>query len=154
MNTIKHFTGLMLALGLLSPMPLAAQTMADCDDWRSSAAGIAEPWESNTKVFADGSMRLAIMDVGEPVMGSYRLLILTTTTEEPIERLCTVMSFDGDLGFAGLSFDGASDSTDPQTGLDIKIPAKRWIEATDTYMDAVLTVTVNAATGDVSGKLE
>lgn len=154
MTKVRYFVGMVLAVAGFLSNPAAAQNLSDCDDWRSNAFSIAEPWAANTKLYAEDSVRLAVMDVGEPVAGSYRLLILTTTVEEPIERLCTVMSFDDELGFAGLSFDGATESTDPATGLAIKIPTKRWLAATDTYADAVLTVTTDAATGAVLGKLD
>jgi hypothetical protein len=153
-NKVLHVMGVILALMSFSTTSGTAQTLSDCDDWRSSAFFIAEPWEANTKLYAADTVRLAIMDVGEPVVGSYRLLILSTTLQEPIERICKVMSFDDDLGFAGLSLDGATDTTDPKTGPMIKIPAKRWLAATDTYVDAVLTVMLDAATGDILGKLD
>ena len=149
-----YVIGVVLTLTAFSACSAVAQTLSNCDDWRSSAASIGEPWEANTKLYAEDSVRLAIMDVGEPAAGSYRLLILTTTVEVPIERLCSVMSFDDDLGFAELSFDGATDSTDPKNGLTIKIPAKRWLAVTDTYADALLTVSINPATGDILGKLD
>ena len=154
MTKFVYFVGIVLTIAGFLSNPVAAQTLSDCDDWRSSAFSIAEPWEANTKLYAADSVRLAITDVGEPVMGSYRLLILSTTVEEPIERLCTVMSLDDDLGFAGLSFAGATDIIDPKTGLTISIPAKRWLAETDTYQDAVLTVTLDATTGAVLGKLD
>lgn len=152
-HILQYFIAILMALSYFSA-PAAAQAISACDDWRSSVLGIAEPWEANTKTYADGTVRMVIMDVGEPVAGSYRLLILTPPTDEnPDGRQCQVLSFDADLGFAGLSFDGVTDITDP-TGLTVIIPAKRWIAETDTYADAKLSVTVNSTDGAIAASLE
>lgn len=151
---VQYFIGIIGLVTLVSPEPAAAQSLSGCDDWRSSVLTIAEPWDANTKTYAQGTVRLVIMDVGEPVMGSYRLLILTPpTADNPDGRQCQVMSLDSDLGFAGLSFKGVTDSTDP-AGLTVRIPAKRWIADTDTYTDATLSVTINAADGAIAASFE
>ncbi len=152
-HILRYFVAGILAVSYLTT-PVTAQTLSDCDDWRSSAFGIAEPWEANTKTFSEGSVRMAIMDVGEPVVGSFRLLILTPpTADNPDARQCQVLSLDPDLGFAGLSFDGVTNTTDP-TGLTVRIPAKRWIAETDTYADATLSVTLHATDGAIAASLE
>ena len=153
-RTVQYFASTFAALVFLSPTTAPAQSLSDCDDWRSSVLGIAEPWEANSKTFTEGTVRMTIMDVGEPVVGSYRLLILTPPTDDdPDGRQCKVLSLDHDLGFAGLSFDGVTDSTDP-TGLTVLIPAKRWIAETDTYVDAKLSVTLNATDGAIAVSLD
>lgn len=153
-DSVLHIFAGIAATAVFSTTSANAQSLSDCDDWRSAVLGIAEPWEANTKTYADGTVRLVIMDVGEPVLGSFRLLILTPPTDaNPDARQCQVMSPDPDLGFAGLSFDGVTDSTDP-TGLTVLIPAKRWIAETDTYGDAILSVTVNATDGAIAASLD
>jgi len=153
-HIIQYFIGAVLLVTFIAPEPATAQSISPCDDWRSSVLGIAEPWEANTKTFTEGTVRMTIMDVGEPVIGSYRLLILTPPTDEnPDGRQCQVLSLDLDLGFAGLSFDGVTDSTDP-TGLTVILPAKSWDAETDTYTNAKLSVTVNATDGSIAASLE
>jgi hypothetical protein len=154
MIKVLCFVSTVLTLASFAPNPLAAQTLSDCDDWRSSAFSIAEPWETNTKLYAADTVRLAVMDAGEPVVGSYRLLVLSTILQDQNERVCKVMSFEDDLGFAGLSLAGSTAIPDLKAGLTIKLPAKRWDAVTETYEDAVLTVTVDGATGDILGKLD
>ncbi len=142
------------AAAVFSATSATAQALAPCDDWRSHVLGIAEPWEANTRTYADGTLRLVIMDVGEPVVGSYRLLILSPPTDaNPDGRQCQVLSLDADMGFAGLSFDGVADSTDA-TGLTVFIPARRWMPATDTYTDATLSVTLISTDGAIAASLE
>ena len=153
-HIFQYFMGVIMLVAYISPEPAAAQTLSECDDWRSSVLGIAEPWEANTKTFTEGTVRMVIMDVGEPVVGSFRLMILTPpTADNPDARQCKVMSLDADLGFAGLSFDSVTDSTDP-TGLTVRIPARRWIAETDTYNDAVLSVTLNATDGAIAASFD
>lgn len=152
-NAILLLTGILGAI-FISASGATAQSVSECDDWRSSVLAIAEPWEANTKTFTEGAVRLTILDVGEPVVGSFRLLILSPpTADNPDARQCQVLSLDADLGFAGLSFDGVTDSTDP-TGLSVVIPAKRWVAETDTYNDAKLSITINATDGAIAASLE
>ena len=146
--------GIGMALACLGLGSASAQAISDCNDWRSHVLGIAEPWEANTRTYAGGTVRLVILDVGEPVAGSFRLMILTPPTDaNPDARQCQVLSLDTDIAFAGLSFDGVNTSTDP-TGLTVFIPARRWISATDTYTDATLSVTVVSTDGAIAASLE
>lgn len=141
-----------LALSLVSVGPVFAQEVADCD-WRAAAQAIAEPWEANSRTFANGAIRLAVMDVLEPAAAAYHLLILSPPYSELGERQCRVMSATGSMGFAGLSLDGASASYDPATGLTVSLPAKRWSDG-DVFTDTRLLVTLNQASGAISGYLE
>lgn len=140
------------ALALAVAMPAAAQDVAKCD-WRGAAQAIAEPWENNTATFANGAIRLAVMDLQEPAAGAMHLLILSPPHTELGERQCRVVSADGSFGFAGLSLVGATTSYDPAAGLTVSLPAKRW-SAGDIFTDTWLHVTVNQASGAITGILE
>src|SRR5690606_20380504 len=64
------------ALALLAPAAMA-QVITDCD-WIGNPANIAEPWEINTRTFANGNIRVARLDTGgEPVCCASHLLILS-----------------------------------------------------------------------------
>ncbi len=58
------FRPLFLALCLAAPV--AAQTVGDCDTWQTSARNLAEPWEANSRTFANGDIRVALLDTIEP----------------------------------------------------------------------------------------
>ncbi|MDO8884630.1 MAG: hypothetical protein Q7V11_16945 [Pseudotabrizicola sp.] len=133
-------------------LPTTAQEVAECD-WRSAAQAIAEPWEDNTVTFANGRVRLAVMDVMEPAAGAFHLLILSPPYAELGERQCRIMSARGSFGFAGLSLAGATASYDPATGLTVSLAAKRWSEG-DVFSDTRLLVAINQATGVINGFLE
>ena len=54
-----------LLLVLASAAHASAQSVEDCD-WRASAQALIEPWEDNTRTFANGDVRLAVTDTIEP----------------------------------------------------------------------------------------
>ena len=153
-HILQYFPTIITTLACLGPGIASAQSISPCDDWRSHVLAIAEPWEVNTRTYSGDAVRLVILDVGEPVAGSFRLMILTPPTDaNPEGRQCQILSLDADMGFAGLSFDGVTDSTDP-TGLTVVIPARRWMPSTDTYTDATLSVTVVSTDGAIAASLE
>jgi hypothetical protein len=146
---LKHSLLLLLAA---MPWPVAAQTVSECD-WRTSAQAIAEPWEEMTARFANGAIRLAVLDVLEPAAGAFHLLVLSPPFDELGSRQCRVVSLDNALGFAALSLRGAKASYDPVKGLSVRMNAIRW-SGNDQFFDAPLTVTINQATGAISAVLD
>lgn len=142
------------ALALCLATPAVAQEIGTCDDYRSSVAMLAEPWEENTRVFADGEVRLAVIDTIEPAAGAFHLVILSPPYDELGAGHCALVSSDTGSGFAGLTLAGTQSAYDPATGLSFTIPATRWIPDSDTYVDAVLHVTLNQQTGAITAVLE
>jgi hypothetical protein len=140
-------------LAAVLPCVGAAQEAGDCD-WRASSQVIAEPWEANTRTFAEGEIRLTIMDVGEPAAGSFFLMILSPPYGDA-GRQCAMLALDADgMGFASLSMEGAKADYDPATGLSVTLATTRWLPETDSYTDATLSVTINQDTGAISGTLD
>ena len=137
----------------LLPQTLLAQTLVECDDWRSHAANIAEPWEDNTRTYAEGAVRVTVMDAYEPAAGAFHLLILSPGADEFDFRQCKVMSFDGGTGFAGLNMEGTTAQQDA-AAVSLTMPATRWLMETDTFTDAVLTVKIDLAGGEITGRLD
>lgn len=143
-----------LGLFLCLAGPALAQEIGDCDDYRSSVALLAEPWEDNTRVFANGEVRLALIDTFEPAAAAFHLIILSPPYDELGFGQCARVSFEGGMGFAGLNVAATEAEYDATTGLTFTIPATRWLPETDSYVDAVLHVTLNQATGAIVAKLE
>ena len=113
------------------PVTAMAQAVGDCD-WRAASQAIAEPWEANTRTFANGEIRLTIMDTGEPAAGPVHLMILSPPYNDG-GRQCAVLSLEaGGMGFAGLTMEGAKAAYDPATGLSVTLPARRWVPDNDT----------------------
>jgi hypothetical protein len=145
---------LLPAVLALLPLTVQAQTIGSCDDWRTSAALLAEPWEANTRTFAEGAVRLALIDTYEPAAGAFHLLILSPPYDELGFSQCALVSNAEGAGFAGLDVSATEAAYDPATGLTFTIPATRWIMESDSYVPAVLTVTLNQATGAIAAVLD
>ncbi|MCC7321467.1 MAG: hypothetical protein IT542_10895 [Rubellimicrobium sp.] len=139
----------------LSPAVAAAQSVGECEGWRAEARSIAEPWERNTATFANGAVRIAVMDAVEPGAAAFHLLVLTPPLDELGVPLCRMVSLDADgFGFAWLELDGMERSYDPARGLTLRLHAARWDESAGTPAPALLEVTINQATGQVSARLQ
>jgi hypothetical protein len=132
----------------------SAQTVDACLDYRTSAAALVEPWELNTRLFANGAVRLAVMDTVEPAAGAFHLMILSPPYDELGSRSCTVVSGGDGVGFAGLTLNGMAADYDPAVGLIFRLPARRYVPETGGFADAMLRVTLNQATGLVTARLD
>ena len=139
-----------MALMTLIAWPLAAQTVNECDDWLVSARNLAEPWAENTRTFANGKTRLAVIDTAEPAAASFHLLVLSPPYGEHMEgRQCRVISYDGGLGFNHIDLEGMQAAYDPATGLIFDITVYIWISDLNIVVRG-LYMTLNQATGDIS----
>lgn len=147
-------TALVLSALALSA-PAHAQTIGDCD-WRASAWALVEPWEENTRTFANGTVRVAVTDVLEPAAAAYHLVILSPPYEEYIGgRQCRTVSADGSLGFSGLTLSGIGSSYDPATGLTLTMDTQAYDPDTASSAEPrTLTVTINQATGEITANLQ
>lgn len=137
-----------LALLMLAT-PLAAQEVRNCDDL-ASAQAIAEPWDKNTLTFANDRVRLAIIDTLEPAAAAFHLMILSPPYDELGARQCKLVGLQGQLGFAGLSFEALGSSYDPTKGLTWEIPATVYDAATGGFTQSPLSVTINQSTGEIT----
>ncbi|WP_435257797.1 hypothetical protein ACSBLW_17070 [Thioclava sp. FR2] len=136
----------------LWPAALAAQEVGECD-WRASAANLAEPWEENTRVYANGAVRLAVIDTVEPAAAAFHLLILSPPLDELGLPQCRLLSAAGGSGFAALSLDGMEAGYDPATGLNFVLASGRYT-AEGLVVPTTLSVTLNQATGQITGQLD
>lgn len=143
---------IILTAALALPHGLAAQEVGECD-WRASAANIAEPWEANTRSFANGAVRIAVMDTVEPAAAAFHLLILSPPYDELGLPQCRILSGIGGQGFATLSLEGMEAGYDPAVGLTLVLAAGRM--TTDGLAEAAsLSVTINQATGQITRRLD
>ena len=96
-------------------------------------------------LFANGNVRLAVLDTIEPAVASFYLLVLSPPSDEVGGRQCRVISLVDGTGFAGLDLAAAVASYDPAKGLSIAIPAKRYLPETDSFGAEMLAITLNQA---------
>jgi len=141
-----------LAAALLLAQPAGAQAIHGCD-WVASPANLVEPWEANTRTFANGAIRLALLDTEEPVCCFAHLLILSPSgeVEGPGYRACHVLS-DGPpgMGFSALDLGAVTASYDPARGLRLDIPVWRYNDGMGRGRPGRVAVRINQATGAVT----
>ncbi|KAG1713708.1 GTP pyrophosphokinase rsh [Nymphon striatum] len=128
--------------------PIAAQVAGDCG-WQARADTIVEPWEDNTATFANGAVRVALLDVAEPAAAAFYLLILHPPVDELGVRTCTVVGLDEDLGYAAVFFEELQADYDAAVGLTLTVPAIIYLPEQSFQNSAALTISVNQSTGDV-----
>lgn len=138
-----------LILSFLMAAPLMAQEVRDCDEL-ASAEAIAEPWDKNTRTFANDRVRLAIVDTLEPAAAAFHLLVLSPPYDELGSRQCKLVGMSGSLGFAGLTLEDMEARYDPSTGLTWELKATVYDAVTGGFTQSPLSVTINQSTGKIS----
>lgn len=139
-----HLAALFCALAA----PLAAQEVGPCDD-RARAENIAEPWEENTATFAEGNVRVAVIDTLEPAGAPYHLMILSPPISPPGYRQCRLISQER-LGWYSIDLGGLDATYDAETGLTLDVPV-------ETYSGSApegrrLLVTLDQSSGRVTAR--
>lgn len=129
--------------------PAAAQELSDCGDWRTDARNIPEPWEASTRSFANGDVRLVLMDTIEPAAAPYHLMILSPPFDEVGGRQCKVLSRENQSGWAGIVFEQLEAGYDPARGLTFTLPAMIWLPEQNFVNSTELTITLNQSTGEI-----
>ncbi|SFK95226.1 hypothetical protein [Shimia haliotis] len=145
---MSRFSYFVLSLFTLCAGPAVAQQAFECD-WPARADAIVEPWEENSRSFANGDVRLAVLDTIEPAAAAFHLLVLSPPYDEVGGRQCRILSLDEGLGFAGLDFSSLNASYDPSAGLVFDINASLYDVDTGTSETHRLVFTLSQATGDI-----
>ncbi len=146
----------LLPLVLALAGPAVAQQVRPCGkggafQYESTAMAIAEPWEANTRSFAGGDIRIAVMDTGEPALAAYYLMVLfwSGADSEADIRYCSLIS-NGALGFVSMTLDGMSARYDPARGLVVSVPTTFYNPSDDELEEGLLEVVLNRKTREVT----
>ena len=146
-----------LAALLLAAGPLAAQSsdlvpmgVAPCDDDRSAVRHIVEPWEASTATFANGDVRIALIDTGEPQNTPYHLLVLSPSVGAASGRTCQVLSWSGNTGWGFIAFESLYAEYDPAKGLFIQFEG--FVPPEEVTIPQVISFTLNQSTGQIDGR--
>lgn len=123
----------------------AAEVVA-CEAVETSVAFLAEPWEEHTRRFADGDVRLAVLDLVEPAVGAFHLLVLSPPFDIFDQATCQVVSFANGLGYREMSLVGMQAEYGPTQGLILEIPVSTGVEAHD---KVTLLLKLNQSTGEL-----
>lgn len=129
--------------------PATAQTAFPCD-WQARADAIVEPWEDNIATFANGAVRVALLDVIEPAAAAAYLLILHPPFDEVGGRTCTIVGQDDGSGYAGIFFQDLEAGYDPASGLVFDVPAIIYLPEQNFQNSTLLKITVNQSSGAVT----
>lgn len=125
-----------------------AQSIESCD-WVSSAASLVEPWEQNTRTFANGNVRIAALDTIEPGAAAFHLLVLSPPYDEVGSRHCKIVSMAAGIGFSGLDFGSLDARYDPAIGLIFKINVQVPSSDASSFVNRIARFTLNQATGEM-----
>ncbi|MBC9247815.1 hypothetical protein H4P12_14130 [Paracoccus sp. 11-3] len=150
---------LLLPILLLTTGPAFAQSVGDCGEW-TSARNLPEPWEDSTATYADGNVRLAILDTLEPAAAAVHLMVISPPLNELGERQCKTVSFSGPpdsegwpSGFMSVDFSGRQAAYNPQTGLQIAFPIQVFNPDTADGDHGELNITINQQTGEIMAEV-
>ncbi|MEC7962725.1 MAG: hypothetical protein VX201_05590 [Pseudomonadota bacterium] len=130
------------------PALATAGEVIECD-WQAQASNLAEPWEESTRTFANGAVRLALLDTVEPAAGAFHLLVLSPPYNELGDRQCRVVTLGGGAGFSGIDFANVAAAYDPSIGLIFNFEAQRFDSDYNDFLPITLEVTLNQATGQI-----
>lgn len=108
---------------------------------------IAEPWEANTRRFADGQVRLVVMDTYEPALGALYLMVLFGPMgEEGADfRTCMLVS-NGFLGFPNMTLEGLHAKEIEGMGMIFEVATTFYNPEEDEFEYDTLDVVVNRQT--------
>lgn len=119
--------------------PLHAQQVGTIDTWQANARNV--DWSEPSRTFANGAIRLILLDTVEPGAAAYHLMVTFPDVEGQYLDCRLISAVDG-LGFASLAPSRALAKYDATRGLTVTVPGLT-VEG-----DAILlTFTVNRATG-------
>lgn len=151
---MRHRPGILaLCLLTLAALPANAVTVAACDGLASVRA-IAEPWEANTRTFANGEIRVVVLDTIEPAAAAFHLAILHPPRDELGSPMCSQVSASEGMGFGGLDLGPAVAGYDPARGLTVSMPVSLYDPDTANFVQGALSVTINQSTGQVWAVVE
>jgi hypothetical protein len=150
MGNARLGTALVAGAMALSALPAGAVSVRDCDDFTSNIQSLAEPWEQNTKVFLNGSVRIALVDTGgEPVCCSTHLVVLAEDkSDEHGGRACKVVSDQGTGGFEWIDFPKIRATYHPARGLLLTMPVRYYIDGLK-HRGGVVRIGVNTRNGAI-----
>lgn len=148
------FTWATIAAAAMSfASPAMAQEVTTCD-WRASALNLVEPWEDYTQTFANGALRVALIDTIEPAAAAFHLMVIGPTVDEIGAPTCALVSHVDGLGFSGFEFTELVASYDPEFGLLLQAPVQTFVPDTGDFRANILDVLVHLGTGEIATHME
>ncbi|PZO63721.1 MAG: hypothetical protein DI498_12850 [Paracoccus denitrificans] len=116
-------------------------------------SSLAEPWEQNTDQFANGDVRIAVIDRVEPAATSFSLLVMSPPRDELGGRICQVVMASEGTGFGGFDFGERGAAYDAQKGLLFDVPVSIYDPASGDFFKRQLSLTIRQDTGEITGRV-
>lgn len=145
-----------LAGAALIAQPASAQVLRDCAEL-ASPADIVEPWEDHSRSYAEGAIRVALLeDADAPDCCARSLLILAPAGAAEngwSGRQCLVGAPDETRGFRDLDIGGIAASYSPHIGLTLSVPVLLHRDGTQSDTPAFpdrMKILIDQARGRVS----
>lgn len=148
---MKHW--ILAALVASAASMAGAQEAVDCD-WQARADAIVEPWEDFSRTFANGNVRLALLDTVEPAAAAFHILIISPPYDELGVRQCKTLGMGGGAGFSGVTFEALDAAYDPSVGLIFDLPVSTYDGSSGDFVTGNLLFTLNQATGQIDAWLD
>ncbi len=147
---MKVFSGVLTA-ALLTGSAAMSQEVQSCE-YVTQLGNLAEPWEQSIRSFANGQVRVALLDTLEPAAAAMYLAIYSPPWDEVGDRQCRVIAQDG-AGFGRIDFHMLEAGYDPATGLTLAMPVGVYVPGQMHFDPNMLYVTVNQSTGEITPQL-
>ncbi|ETA50485.2 hypothetical protein P279_19340 [Rhodobacteraceae bacterium PD-2] len=142
-------------MALIAAMPLHAQSLESCYDGRASAVNIPDPVGDYTRYFANGAIRVTLLETPEPAENYAWLMIVSPPRDELGLGQCRLLgAMPPGNGFTGIDFRAMHADYDPASGLTLRMPAQRRAPGSADLSPVTLAVTINQNTGDITAGYE
>jgi hypothetical protein len=141
----------------LVPATATADIVTDCDNWVSPAA-LVEPWEKTSRTFSRGSVRVAVVDLGEPDCCPLHVIVLMPADMYG-GRVCGLVARNALIpnGWARIGIEEAEATRDGEPGLKLSIPVYSYDARTggaDPDSRRVIELRVRQAAGTIELETE
>lgn len=133
---------------LLLASPLQAADVRDCAGQVANARNVL--WEDPTRTFANGAIRLILLDTEEPACCSVHVMVLHPIGDEPFLG-CSLISRSEGYGWLRASLKEAASEYVSGQGLRVHIPMVGY--GVEGEGPETLSLTINQATGQVTGQV-
>ena len=139
-----------ILISLSTSASFAGASLEQCGG-QSRVDTVIEPWSKATRTFANGKIRIVLLDTAEPACCSYHLAIMAPDPQNELGlRQCLTLSDGGEFtGFQNVDLDGIKSSYNASKGLLLSVPVKRYIDGTK-FKKATIGVRINQATGAIT----
>lgn len=153
----RRLSGFLAAFAFMAPLlatspEVLAATVLDCGDLAPSEA-LIEPWEETTRLFSNGSIRVAAVDLGDPPCCPQHFIVLLPANMYG-GRICALVARSALVpnGWARVGIDEAEAMRPEGGGLRVSVPVYSYDARTggaDPDSRKVISVRVRQAAGTV-----